>query len=148
MTMKKMLFLSILMMLVCVNANAQQYTYYKSTGTHVNVRKGPGKNYGIVEYTGAYGSEGIVQLDKGVIVASDGKVRNGFRHVFYAGTYNLWEDGWVSQQYLKLCVKCSVCKGKGYFNRKCPECGGVGVHVCCDYTGKARCNSCYGVGYK
>ena len=148
MTMKNMLLLSILMMLVCVNASAQQYVYYKSTGTHVNVREGPGKNYGIVEYSGAYGSEGIVQLDKGVIVASDGIVRNGFRHVFYAGTYNLWEDGWVSQQYLKRCVRCSVCKGKGYFNRKCPECNGTGVHSCCDYTGKARCNSCYGVGYK
>ena len=148
MTMKKMLLLSILMMLVCVNASAQQYVYYKSTGTHVNVREGPGKNYGIVEYSGAYGSEGIVQLDKGVIVASDGIVRNGFRHVFYAGTYNLWEDGWVSQQYLKRCVRCSVCKGKGYFNRKCPECNGTGVHSCCDYTGKARCSSCYGVGYK
>ena len=42
--------------------------------------------------------------------------------------------------------KCRACNGTGFSNRVCPECNGVGLHYCCQYTGKAICNVCGGSG--
>ncbi len=144
--MKRILLLFTLLLTLAGASYAQ--VYYKCTGQNVRVRTAPSLKSGIVQYSGAYGSEGPAMLDKGEIVRSLGVQRNGFAKVAYTGTYNLWEWGWVSLQYLVRAQRCSNCGGKGYFNQRCPECDGAGVHACCDFTGKKRCNRCYGVGYK
>jgi len=144
--MKRLLCIFALLLTLCGAAFAQ--TFYKCTGDRVRVRTAPSLNSGMVQYSGAYGSEGPVYLDKGEKVVSYGVRRNGFIKVSYYGSYNLWDTGWVSEKYLKKALRCPVCKGKGYFNQVCPECNGAGVHACCDFTGKKRCNSCGGVGYK
>ena len=147
--MKKIFLLFFALTFICFAADAQCVQYcLKSTGQNVNVRVGPGKNYRVVNGSGAYGFEGKVQLEKGQYVGTDGVKRNGFTHVYYIGWYNAWEDGWVASQYLAPTTKCRACNGRGFLNRKCPECHGEGYHYCCNYTGKAVCNVCSGVGYK
>jgi len=41
---------------------------------------------------------------------------------------------------------CPKCNGEGFFNVPCPECGGIGLNMCCKYTGKKMCHACYGSG--
>lgn len=145
--MKKSLFV-LLLMVISMGAFAQKC--YKLTGDNVYVRKGPGKNYAQVHWSGAYGSpeNEPVMLSKGAYVYSRGAAKNGFIPVSEIGASMFWVEGWISAKYLAPAAKCRTCNGKGYFNQKCPECNGEGVHVCCDYTGKKRCPSCYGIGYK
>ena len=148
--MKRVFLLLCVLTLTCFSVNAQKAIYYlKSTGQDVNVRTGPGKHYRVLDCTGAYGSDGLkAQLYKGEVVGTDGIKRNGFTHVYYTGWYNQWYEGWVASQYLAPTTKCRACKGVGVFNRKCPDCNGEGYHACCNYTGKAHCKSCEGIGYK
>lgn len=145
--MKRTLFLLLLAFAFVGVVNAQE-VYYKCIANNVSVRKAPSVKSPRVQFTGAYGSSGPVALDKDEIVSGTGKVQGGFTQVNYVGTYNLWYSGWVSTQYLKRIYKCKVCKGKGFFDEICPNCDGIGVHACCDYTGKKRCDNCYGIGYK
>ena len=41
---------------------------------------------------------------------------------------------------------CRRCGGEGFLKEPCPECGGVGIHMCCNYTGRKRCPICHGSG--
>ena len=43
---------------------------------------------------------------------------------------------------------CSRCGGEGFLNKPCSSCGGMGAHMCCNYTGKERCPVCRGSGLK
>lgn len=145
--MKKLVFIITLVMFA-VGAYSQQTTYYKSTGTNVNVRKGPGTNYAVVQLSGgARCGTGKAQLGKGEMVISDGKQRNGFIHVFTAYPALCWEEGWVSAKFLTKAIKCESCNGEGNTGRVCPNCNGEGFG-CCNYTGKELCDDCGGIGYK
>ena len=42
--------------------------------------------------------------------------------------------------------KCKRCGGSGFLNKPCSNCGGLGAHMCCMWTGKEMCPSCYGTG--
>ena len=94
-------------MLMAMSTFAQSTVYYECTGNNVNIRKGPGTNYGVVELTGGMPcGEGKAQLSKGDFVESDGQQRNGFIHVMEKGLgWPCWEEGWVSVQYLKKAAK-------------------------------------------
>ena len=131
--MKRILLLFTLLLTLAGASYAQ--VHYKCTGQNVRVRTAPSLKSGIVQYSGAYGSGGPVMLDKGEIVRSLGVQRNGFAKVAHISSYNLWEEGWVSLQYL---VRA----------QRCPECNGDGAHWCCDFTGKKQCSQCHGIGYK
>jgi hypothetical protein len=144
--MKRILLLFTLLLTLAGASYAQ--VYYRCTGQNVRVRTAPSLKSGIVQYSGAYGSEGPVMLNKGEIVCSLGVQRNGFAKVAHVSSYNLWDEGWVSLQYLVRAQRCSNCGGKGYFNQRCPECNGDGAHWCCDFTGKKQCSQCHGIGYK
>lgn len=148
--MKRIILILSALTLTCLSVKAQKALYFlKSTGQNVNVRVGPGKNYRVLDCSGAYGSDGLkAQLYKGEVVGTDGIKSNGFTHVYYMGWYNQWSEGWVSSQYLAPTAKCRACNGVGVFNRKCPDCNGEGYHACCNFTGKAHCKSCEGLGYK
>lgn len=41
---------------------------------------------------------------------------------------------------------CPMCGGEGYLDEPCHECGGEGLHYCCNFTGKELCPKCYGSG--
>lgn len=148
MIMKKLFFIfTIMMVSLSVYAQKQQI-YYKSTGTNVNIRKGPGTNYAVQSLDGGvHCGGGKAQLVKDEIVISDGKQRNGFIHV-YPADEPCWEEGWVSAQYLTRATKCSACNGRGNTGRKCPECNGEGVYACCHYSGMEPCPKCWGIGYR
>lgn len=93
-------------LLMAMSAFSQSRTTYQCTGNNVNVRKGPGTNYGLVE-------PGI-QLFKGQTVESDGRQSNGFLHVYSTGRgRQLWADGWVSAQYLTQGSGGSVSNSNG-----------------------------------
>ena len=142
MLMKRLLMMMLLVM-ATMGVNAQRIVYFCS-GDNVNVRKGPGKNYGVIygESQGAY-----VQLFKKQGAESDGKIKNGFVHVkaYYGptGAQSVW--GWVSLQYMKKGVqKCGACNGRGYLNTPCDLCKGTGSNcLMCGNTGKTTCSQCY-----
>lgn len=122
--MKRMLLLCFMLMAVLA-VNAQRN--YVVTGNNVNLRTGPGQNYGNV-YT-QFGDR--IQLFKGSIVKSLGQKKNGFCKVeiFFRqdGSYS----GWVSARYLKSVRICSRCDGNGAIGygvnvTTCPRCGGRG----------------------
>lgn len=94
--MKKLVSLA-LCILVASFAYAQNI--YVCTGDNVNVRTGPGKQYGNVMYNIARPSR--AQLFKGQQVEYLGVTKNGFMKVAHPD--NIWqgEVGWVSAQYLK-----------------------------------------------
>ena len=92
----------ILVVMTTMYANAQ---YYKGqvltcTGNNVNVRKGPGKNYGVLIDDLC---ETKCQLFKGDNVKYAGKSKNGFVYVIFWSGYSTGTTrelyGWVSQQY-------------------------------------------------
>ena len=157
--MKRILMLMLFVMATMVaNAQYRNGQVLVCTGDNVNVRKGPGKNYGVV-YNGC--SLSYDQLFKGEEVKYAGKTRNGFIYVNYnsGSTIGCSEKayGWVSNQYLKSrnTRKCPACNGKGYFNRPCKDYSGdpVGhphVYNCQIYDdgyGKQHCHKCNGKGY-
>ena len=43
---------------------------------------------------------------------------------------------------------CARCGGSGFLNKPCSYCNGVGIWMCCGYTGKERCPVCNGSGLK
>ena len=143
-----------LLLVMCSCANAQ--TFYKVTGKNVNVRQGPGANYGVLTYY-SYEGEEAWQLSANNYaygcVRYLGKKQNGFMYVEAfmpsGGTASdELERGWVSAQYLKPASKCTICNGKGFFNRPSraynePYCP---LHQDKCY-GKEHCNKCYGWGY-
>ncbi len=120
----------LLMLLLTMAAASAQQRGFVCTGNHVNVRKGPGKNYGFVcEYKNDPATK--VQMNKGMVAVSLGKKRNGFCYVkvIYptVGEFN----GWVSAQYLRPASICQRCKGIGEvqigdYLDNCPKCGGDG----------------------
>ena len=147
MLMKRFVML-IAVLLAAASMSAQKY--FICTGTNVNVRTGPGKNYSVM--TGSGGAKcppeyEKIQLDKGELVYNEGVRRNGFIKVSFAGASMCWEDGWVSAQYLKPARKCPRCNGRGTTGRVCPECHGEGYYYCCAYTGKELCPKCGYLGY-
>ncbi len=145
----KKIFLVFFLSMLTVCGYSQTVLGYKCTGTHVNIRKGPGKNYAVEDLSGGVHCDmGKAQLDKGEIVWSKGEMRNGFVHVYEADYHGCLGEGWVSSQYLKSAIKCTACNGSGFTGRKCPECGGAGIFFCCYYTGKELCPYCYGLGFK
>lgn len=137
--------LTLCLVMVAAIASAQ---YYRVTGNNVYVRKGAGTNFRPVQYTGAYGSEGSVQLNRGTIVRAKGAARNGFMPVQETDPAVVyWGSGWMSTKYLTPATRCRNCNGKGFFAWTCPECNGEGYHFCCDFVGRERCNKCYGIGW-
>ena len=85
--MKKRLFLSLLFSICAITGFSQIYV---STGSNVNVRKGPGKNYSVQ-----------FQLQKGDKVYFTGKKQNGFMKVTNISSSPITWQGWVSERYLK-----------------------------------------------
>ncbi len=102
-----------MMLLMTLAADAQNLKGFISTGQDVNVRKGPGMRYPVID------SEwGKIQLDKGEVVCDKGKTKNGFRHILvtkliFGSVVNEYE-GWVSTKYLRPVNVCPECYGTGY----------------------------------
>ena len=93
--------------------NAQNIKGFISTGQNVNVRKGPGTNYQVIDT-----EWGKIQLDKGEVVCDKGKTKNGFRHIsvtklIFGSVVNVY-DGWVAAKYLNPVNVCPECYGTGY----------------------------------
>ena len=147
--MKKILLLFVLLSFSLAGVSQ---TVYRSTGDHVYVRTGPGKNYGHVEFTGAYGSEGHAYLLKGALVKARGAAKNGFLPVKEYDLFSsFWGEGWVSTKYLVKAKRCPDCKGQGIFDAPCPECinDEFSAHSCaCFGSGKYHCPTCQGYGWK
>lgn len=118
-----------MLLLAVMTVNAQQRGFV-CTGNHVNVRKGPGKNYGVVRQV-ASDPGTKMQMLKGSIAVYLGKKRNGFKYVrFICNTVGEF-DGWVSAQYLRPVMICPRCKGFGEVQigddlDNCPKCKGNG----------------------
>ncbi len=119
----------LMLLLAVVTANAQQRGFV-CTGNHVNVRKGPGKNYGMVCEV-PHDLQTKVQMQKGSIGVYLGKKRNGFNYVRVICNTVGEFDGWVSAQYLRPVTICPRCKGWGEvqigdYLDNCPKCKGKG----------------------
>ena len=147
------IFVSTLLLGCPQSLRAQTARCLKVTTSNIPVRTRPNAKAPITHGTGqSYKWES--RTDKGWVVKNLGKRRNGYIYVegtiggsqgWHGGGF---ERGWIPAKYLRNATKCSICKGKGFFNRKCPDCDGEGFWGCCYETGKLRCNSCKGVGYK
>ena len=135
--MKRMIM--ILFVAICATTMyAQQF--YACTGNNVNVRKGPGKQYGVIQqlWKGCGVGDGYNECEHetgNCVIEYKGKKKNGF---IYIGAYGegLFVEGWISAQYLKpicrhcegypkqydncdserprLLRTCKYCKGRGY----------------------------------
>ncbi len=117
---------------------AQQF--YACTGNNVNVRKGPGKQYGVIRqiWKGCGVGDGFVDCEHetgNYVIEYRGKKRNGFILVAVLGE-GINIEGWISAQYLrpicrhcdgypktydscdaenpKLLYTCRYCRGRGY----------------------------------
>ena len=145
---RKLLILFSLFVLVSIDCFSQD-VYYRCTGNNVNVRRGPGTNYGKMNSSGGMKCPmGAIQLFKGDIVLGYNISRNGFIKICNILPHPCMEDeGWVSAQYLVRATRCSSCRGTGNTGRVCPECGGEGFGYCCNYTGKELCDKCGGIGF-
>ena len=86
--MKKLLFFCLLFSISVITGFGQIYV---STGSNVNVRKGPGKNFSVQ-----------FQLQKGDKVYFTGKKQNGFMKVTNISSSSRTWQGWVSERYLRL----------------------------------------------
>ena len=88
-------------LLLCILVTTFTYAQniFECTGDNVNVRTGPGKQYGNVMTNIA--RPGRAQLFKGQQVEYLGVTKNGFMKVAHPD--NIWqgESGWVSAQYLR-----------------------------------------------
>lgn len=101
----KQIILSLFCLLSCGIICAQDI--YESTGDNVNVRKGPGMNYGIVMTNIA--RPGKVQLFKGDRVEYLGETKNGFMKINVPESKNAQQSvAWVSAQYLRKPTKGSL----------------------------------------
>ena len=127
--MKRIVFICIMLFAV-ISAEAQNMRGFVSTGENVNVRKGPGMRYAVVE-----GEGGKIQLFKGEVVIDKGKKKNGFCHIQVnrvdPGSAYFNYDGWVSARYLRAVKLCSECEGTGYVGEieeleECEKCQGKG----------------------
>lgn len=77
----KKLIITLLTIIFAICANAQQ-NLYVSTGTNVNVRIGPGKQYAVMPAkTGNNCGKAKIQLGKGEGVTFLGERKNGFMKV-------------------------------------------------------------------
>ena len=130
-----------LMALLCMGALAMYgQTQYVCTGNNVNMRKGPGKNYGVIRqiWKGCGVGDGYIECDHetgNYEILYRGKKKNGFIYVEIVGEGMFDAVGWMSAQYLK--PVCSHCGGypKVYDScdadhprlvRKCRYCNGRG----------------------
>ena len=109
------------MLLAVLAVNAQSRRGFISTGTNVNVRTGPGKNYPVRYYEGQK-----LQLDKGEVVADKGKRKNGFIYVHVNKVH--FGDAVL---YLRPVTLCPECGSLGYVGeiddpQDCPKCKGKG----------------------
>lgn len=123
--------------------------YYKVTGNHVQIRKGPGTSYAKVMYIG----EGMdmshptpAYLNKGNVVKARGTAKNGFLPIQPGPNCYGCSEGWVSMQYLTKAVKCSACNGEGTRDKVCSVCKGDGGECCIIGVGFRECKSCNGEG--
>ena len=110
--MRKIVMIS-MMLLMALAVNAQNIKGFISTGQNVNVRKGPGMNYPVIDT-----EWGKIQLDKGEVVCDNGRTRNGFRKItvtklIFGSVVNVYE-GWVAAKYLSPVNVCPECYGTGY----------------------------------
>lgn len=109
--MKKFLAIS-LMLLSALTVSAQKRGFI-STGTNVNVRTGPGKQYPLAK--DEFAGEEECQLAKGQLVKDLGRSKNGFRYVEVSSmNFEYYCKGWVSEKYLRPVRLCPACKGEGY----------------------------------
>ena len=102
-----------MMLLMTLAVGAQNLKGFISTGQDVNVRKGPGMRYPVIDT-----EWGKIQLDKDEVVCDKGKTKNGFRHIsvtklIFGSVVNVYE-GWVSTKYLRPVNVCPECYGTGY----------------------------------
>ena len=122
----KRIAMMIMLLMITLSVGAQNLKGFISTGQDVNVRKGPGMRYPVID------SEwGKIQLDKGEVVCDMGKSKNGFRQVsvtklIFGSVVNEYE-GWVSSKYLRPVKVCSECYGTGYVGeiedmKSCEKC--------------------------
>lgn len=143
----KLLIALLACLLMCTTAQSQ--VYYKCVVNGALVRTGPGTNYRVLKYYSQGGnSPKDARLSKGWILASDGRQRNGFIHVEDLTSHGNFGDGWVSAKSLvKMTRKCPSCRGRGFFNKPCDNCGGSDFGcLVCDYSGHLRCERCRGLG--
>lgn len=131
--MKKILLVCLMLLTISITASAQDKGFV-CTGNNVNIRKGPGKNYPVLE-NGA-GTNGKLQLFKGNVVTDYGKRKNGFCLVSAALEWGGDErQGWVSARYLRPVIVCKTCFGTGNENV-----GPVDINL-------VTCRKCKGKGY-
>jgi len=108
----KLLFVfAMFFVLTGINADAQRRgQYLTSTGSNVNVRKGPGKSYSVITYL-CWDVERMreirlkLQLYRGERVKYLGQKKNGFLYVQLSreeeGGYMIYYKGWVSADFLR-----------------------------------------------
>ena len=106
--------LFLILLLFAVKTQAQEHSDYVCTGSNVNIRTGPGKNYNVVDQLEK--NEGIITYyaDNPAIttynsfIFSERQKQNGFIKIsrYLQGLETV---GWVSAQYLR--PVCPSCKG-------------------------------------
>ena len=109
--MMKRLLLTLLVVMSAATINAQQY--YACTGNNVNIRKGPGKNYGVIQqiWKNCGVGDGYMECEHetgNYVIEYRGKKKNVFILVAAMGE-GLNGEGWMSAQYLK--PVCRYCDG-------------------------------------
>lgn len=140
-----------------VEATEYEPIYFRVNTDKLNVRTGPGANYGIAKVWGeGMSRSGNWSLKRGDIVCTKYKSKNGFVKIRMAkDRYNFedsWESRWVALNLLTLAEVCETCDGDGYTGDICDCCGGEGCdheggEDCC-VNGYANCSDCDGNGYR
>ena len=146
-----------LLLFAAMSVNAQ--SYYRSTGSNVNVRKGPGKNFAVHRgdpESGLLMSRGTyLQLAKGEIVKYAGAKKNGFIKIYVAnvaadgcGQWGIDQPCWVSSQFLTPATRCSLCRGTGRARGRCrSEMHGYLNDMLFWGCPDCRCSKCDGLGW-
>ena len=132
----------LLLLLVAMSSTAiYAQQCYACIGNNVNLRKGPGTNYGVIRqiWKGCGVGEGYEECDHETAnyeIQYRGKKKNGFIYVEIVGEGMFDVVGWMSAKYLR--PVCSHCGGY-------PE-----VYDSCDSENPKllkRCKYCNGRGY-
>ena len=129
----KKISLFLILLLFAVKTQAQnnnwEHSDYVCTGSNVNIRTGPGKNYNVVAQLNK--NEGIIEYcyDNPLVttynsfVFSERQKQNGFIKIrtYFIGVETI---GWVSAQYLR--PVCPSCKGVKEYRTS----GGRQINIC------------------